>query len=180
MLAARTIDRFLHFLDLVNVSWCVFQGPKGSLDEIVLFRVQLVNAYWFHILLGDLSSFGRSLYSIGKLMPSVDLLKSFILLKGLQFQHFLLHFFLLLLQLLPFYNLFNICLLFSYFFLLFHQKLDNAGAAKHVSLIAASGLDEAVIADCAHLELLNGILADSGLIGAVDSFELLALAVGED
>lgn len=49
-----------------------------------------------------------------------------------------------------------------------------------MALVAAGRLDETVIADGAHLELLYGILADSGLIGAVDSFELLALAVGED
>ena len=95
-------------------------------------------------------------------MPVVDLLKGFILFKRLQLQHFSLHLFFFLNHLLLLYNLFNISLLVHYSFLLLHQKLNDAGAAKHVSLVAASGLDEAVIADGTHLKLLYGILADSG------------------
>lgn len=120
------------------------------------------------------------MHSIGKLMPFVDLLESFILLKGFQLQHLFLHLFLLFLHLLLLYNLFNISLLVYYSFLLLHQKLNNTGTAKHMSLVAAGGLDEAVIADGAHLELLDGILADSGFVGTVDSFELLTLAVSKD
>lgn len=180
MVASRAIDSFLHFFDLINVSWRVLQAPKGSLDEIILPWVQLVNSYRLHILLRYLSSFGMSMHSIRKLLPFVDLLKSFILLKGFQFHYFYLHLFFFFHHLLLLYNLFNISLLVGYSFLLLHQKLNNAGTAENMSLITAGRLNEAIIADGAHLELLDGVLTNSGFIGSVDSFELLTLAVGED
>jgi hypothetical protein len=49
-----------------------------------------------------------------------------------------------------------------------------------MSLVAGCGLDERVIADCAHFKFLDGVLPDPGVVGAVDALQLLAFAVGED
>ena len=64
--------------------------------------------------------------------------------------------------------------------LLLDKVLDDASSAKHMALIAGGGLDEFVGAEGAHFELLDGVLADSFLFGAVDALEFLFFCVGEN
>jgi hypothetical protein len=53
---------------------------------------------------------------------------------------------------------------------LLDHKLDDAGAAEHVTLVAAGRLDQSVVADGAHLEGFDGVLTNAALMSAVYGF----------
>lgn len=68
----------------------------------------------------------------------------------------------------------------SDFLFLFDEELDDAGPAEDVALVAGGGLNHEVVADGAHFEGFEGVLSNSGVVGAVLCFEFPAFHVGED
>lgn len=49
-----------------------------------------------------------------------------------------------------------------------------------MALVAACWFNQSVVADGAHLELLDGILPNTVLVSSVGSFQLLSFLVSED
>lgn len=183
MLATRTehsLGLWFDWLHLVDVDRGVFETPEGCLHIVALLGVELVYADRLHVFLSD-SVFCRGwLFSPGQLSSLGDLRKEVVSLEGIKPGNFLLNLLLALDQFLPLLELLHFSLLFSDTLLLLDEIFDHAGSTEEMALVAGSGLDETVVADGAHLELLYGVLPNAGIVSSVYALQLLPFAVGED
>lgn len=122
----------------------------------------------------------RRLFFLSKLLPPDQRLKVIIFLELNDFLGCFLYLLDLFLLFFPFLVNFDLNLSFSDFLLLPDQILNGTGPTKNMPMSTADRLDKEVIADCAHLKFLEGILTHSLLLGTIFSFQFLFLSICED